>query len=68
MPRHSVGLLSDLEEAGIPIIQWQFSFNAWELITYELAAVCSQPHLVADVNVSSYSLLEQYRPSLRFCC
>lgn len=44
-----MGYLSDIDSP--PVVQWQFSFNAWDLLACEIATVCSEPHLVANVVV-----------------
>ncbi|XP_067940436.1 nucleoporin NUP188-like [Watersipora subatra] len=49
LPAGTIGLTADAD--GPPTVQWHYSFNAWDLLSHELAAVCYQPHLVADVNV-----------------
>lgn len=46
----AIGVMTDAY--GPPIIQWQQTFNAWDLLAHELKAACDCLHLVADINVS----------------
>ena len=49
LPAGTIGITADSE--GPPTVQWHHSFNGWELMAWELAAVCNQSHLVADITV-----------------